>query len=301
MNTCPWCGAPSEKKYLHVKDYFLTQEEFDIYSCDNCGLLFTVPRPCPDVIGKYYQSEEYFSHQENKKGFVPRIYEFVKSFNIKNKVSIAIDGLPKGRLLDIGCGVGDFLFHVKQKEWDIVGIEPSEQARTIAENRLNIKLLSPEESVKLQDSSFDLITLWHVLEHIDDLKFQTKEITRLLKPGGRLVIALPNFQSFDCQYFKQFWAAWDVPRHLNHFSPKTLQNIFKSLGFTYHGSKKLVWDAFYISFLSEKYLQHSLPLVRGAFIGLRSNTHACKTGMYSSLVYLFEKPLNSDNSNNHEH
>jgi len=301
MNTCPWCGKPTEKLYLHLKDEFLTKEEFDILECEDCGLLFTVPRPEPSVIGKYYQSDEYYSHQTNQKGVVPRIYEFVKRFNIKNKVNIALQNLPKGKLLDIGCGVGDFLAQVKQKGWEIQGIEPSEDAKNIAEARLGFRPLAPEQSHELEDASFDVITLWHVLEHVDDLKTQTSEITRLLKPGGRLVIALPNFQSFDCQHYKDAWAAWDVPRHLNHFAPKTLQNIFESLGFSYRGSKKLVWDAFYISFLSEKYLHHSLPLVRGAFLGLKSNTQACKTGMYSSLVYVFEKPMPDAKTLNHEH
>ena len=290
MNTCPWCGNPSEKRYLQVKDYFLSQEDFEIYQCEHCGLLFTEPRPEPSVIGKYYQSEEYYSHQQNKKGLVPRIYEFVKSFNIKNKAGMAIQGLPKGKLLDIGCGVGDFLCQVKHQGWEVTGIEPSDQAKDIAEKRLGIRPLAPEDSVTLPSASFDVITLWHVLEHVDDLKFQTSEITRLLKPGGRLVIALPNFQSFDCQYYKDKWAAWDVPRHLNHFSPETLKSIWVSLGFLPMDTKKLVWDAFYISFLSEKYLHHSLPLVRGAFVGLRSNTKACHSGMYSSLVYRFKKP-----------
>jgi 2-polyprenyl-3-methyl-5-hydroxy-6-metoxy-1,4-benzoquinol methylase len=289
MNTCPWCGKPSEKQYLHVKDYFLTQEAFDIFECAHCGLLFTVPRPASNEIGKYYQSEAYYSHQENKKGFVPRLYETIKVFNLKKKVKMAIDGLNPGRLLDIGCGVGDFLCQVKQNNWDIMGIEPSDGAKSIAETRLGFRPLDPAASSTLPDASFDVITLWHVLEHIDDLQFQTSEIVRLLKPNGRLIIALPNFQSFDCQYYKEKWAAWDVPRHLNHFSPDTLRSIVVSLGFVPLDTKKLIWDAYYISFLSERYGHHSVPLLRGAWVGLRSNLKARRSGMYSSLVYRFQK------------
>lgn len=290
MNTCPWCGTPSEKSYLRVKDHFLSQETFDIIECEHCGLLYTTPRPDPDVIGKYYQSEDYFSHQENKQGLIPRLYEFVKSFNIKNKVHMAIGGLPKGKLLDIGCGVGDFLAKVMQEGWEVVGLEPSDDAKNIAEKRLGFRPLCPKDSFTLPDASFDVVTLWHVLEHVDDLKTQTSEIGRILKPGGRLVIALPNFQSFDCQYFKECWAAWDVPRHLNHFSKETLQKMMVSLGFLPVGCKKLIWDAFYISYLSEKYQGRSLALLRGAWVGLRSNFKARRSGMYSSLVYIFEKP-----------
>ena len=294
MNICPWCGTPSEKQYLHLKDHFLTQEDFDIFECKQCGLLFTTPRPDSNAIGKYYQSEEYYSHQQNQSGFIPRLYERVKTINLRNKVNLAIGGLPTGRLLDIGCGVGDFLRQVKTRQWEINGIEPSESARSIAESRLNFRPIDPTAITSLQDASFDVITLWHVLEHVDDLKSETHEILRLLKPGGRLIVALPNYQSFDCQYFKDKWAAWDVPRHLNHFSQKTLQNIFISLGFIPMDVKKLVWDAYYISFLSERYAKRNLPLLRGALVGLRSNLKARRSGMYSSLVYRFEKPLNNE-------
>ena len=261
-----------------------------MFHCEHCGLLFTMPRPAPDVIGKYYQSEEYYSHQENKQGFIPKIYEKVKTVNLKNKVKMAIGGLPKGRLLDIGCGVGDFLLQVKAKGWDVMGVEPSADAKVIAYKRLGFNPLDPSQYASLPDQSFDAITMWHVLEHVDDLKSQTKELVRLLKPNGRLIIALPNYQSFDCQYYKEYWAAWDVPRHLNHFSEACLCGIFKENGFKYIDTQKLKWDAYYISYLSEKYRKHALPLVRGFWVGLRSNCKAHHNGMYSSLVYRFQKP-----------
>ena len=242
MTSCPWCGNPSEKLYIKVKDYFLTQEEFEIFECDHCHLLFTTPRPTPDKIGEYYKSDEYYSHQQNTKGFIPRIYEFVKSFNIKHKVNLALKDLPQGRLLDIGCGVGDFLLEVKNKGWQIVGIEPSDDAKTIAQQRLGIRPHDPAESKNMDDASFDVITLWHVLEHVDDLKSQISELYRLLKPNGRLIIALPNYQSFDSQYYKDKWAAWDVPRHLNHFSKDTLCSILTESNFQYIDCHKLKWD-----------------------------------------------------------
>ena len=287
---CPWCGSPTDKTVLQLKDYFLSKEDFAIMECPHCGLRFTHPRPASEVIGKYYQSEEYYSHQQNKKGLVPRIYEFVKTFNIKHKASLALGGLTQGQLLDIGCGVGDFLVYVKKQGWEVQGIEPSDDARKIAETRLGFMPKSPSESSIFEDHSFDVITMWHVLEHIDDLHFQTSEIVRLLKPGGRLIIALPNFQSFDCQYYKEKWAAWDVPRHLNHFAPDVLRGMFSSLGFQVIDTQKLIWDSYYISFMSERFLGHAIPLVRGAWVGLRSNWMARHNGMYSSLVYRFQKP-----------
>ena len=289
MNTCPWCGNQTNHLYLKVKDYFLTQEEFELFQCDHCGLVFTVPRPAPEVIGKYYKSEAYYSHQQNSKGFIPRVYEMVKTINLKGKVAMATSDMAKGRLLDIGCGVGDFLLQVKKMGWEVMGIEPSEQAASIAQTRLGFTPLQPSDYNKLPDQSFDVITMWHVLEHVDDLKFQTNEWKRLLKPGGRLIIALPNYQSFDCQYYSDKWAAWDVPRHLNHFTQACLHGILNSVDFKYIDTQRLIWDAYYISFLSEKYLNHSLPLIRGAWVGLKSNCKARKSGMYSSLVYRYEK------------
>lgn len=274
---------------MKVKDYFLTQEEFELFQCDHCGLVFTVPRPTPEVIGNYYKSDEYYSHQQNSKGFIPKIYERVKSINLRGKVAMATSDMVKGRLLDIGCGVGDFLLQIKKLGWEVMGIEPSEQAANIAQSRLGFTPLIPTDYEKLPDQSFDVITMWHVLEHVDDLKSQTKELKRLLRPGGRLVIALPNYQSFDCQYYNDKWAAWDVPRHLNHFTQDCLQGILNANDFKYLDTQRLIWDAYYISFLSEKYLGHSFPLIRGAWVGLKSNCKARRSGMYSSLVYRYEK------------
>ena len=289
MNTCPWCHTPSNKTYLKVKDYFLSQEDFEILECEQCGLLFTVPRPDASHIDKYYQSEDYFSHQQNKKGFIPRLYELVKKPNLKHKVSLALGKRSSGRVLDIGCGVGDFLSAVKQRGFEVVGIEPSEQARMIAKERIGVEPLDPSALLTLPSASFDVITMWHVLEHVDDLQAEISELSRLLKPDGTLILALPNFKSFDAQYYKHTWAAWDVPRHLNHFCPDSIRSIISNTDFNLFDIQKLRWDAYYISFLSEKYLCHSLPLVRGFLIGLRSNLKASHTGMYSSLVYRFCK------------
>ena len=286
---CPWCGCTENTSYLKVKDYFLTREEFEILECPQCHLLYTSPRPSLPESQRYYQSNNYFSHQENKSGFIPRVYEFVKSFNIHSKVRMATKGMTPGSALDIGCGVGDFLFSLQRRGWSVNGIEPSSQARNIASKRLGFTPLDPTESPALPDASFDLVTLWHVLEHVDDLALQISELQRLLKPGGRLIIALPNFTSFDAQFYKEHWAAWDVPRHLNHFSPEFMQSMFANLSFQYIDNHKLIWDAFYISYLSESFLNHSLPLIRGFFVGLRSNTKALRSGRYSSLVYRFQK------------
>ena len=286
---CPWCGSENAQLHLELKDLFLTQEQFKILECKDCGLLYTTPRPNKEEIGRYYKSDEYYSHQENKEGFIPKVYEKVKSINLKNKYHIATEKTTKGKILDIGCGVGDFLHTMEQQGWDCTGVEPSENAKAIARKRIKAQLLSSEEQENLPEGSFDVITMWHVLEHVDALRWQIQQLYRLCKPGGRIVIALPNYKSYDGQYYKAEWAAYDVPRHLNHFDQKTLINLFEENEMKHVKTKKLYWDAFYISYMSEKYRHHSLPLVRGVFRGIISNLKARRTGEWSSLVYVFER------------
>lgn len=286
---CPWCESQKTQIHLWLKDEFLSKEEFQIYECQNCGLLFTEPRPGKDKIGEYYKSEEYYSHQENKKGFVPRLYESVKSINLKNKYKMATEGKKQGKILDIGCGVGDFLHIMESKGWETIGIEPSEEAQEIAKKRTKAQLYSPDAIQQLPDEHFDLITMWHVLEHVDDLKTEIAQLERMLKKGGRLLLALPNFKSYDATFYKEKWAAYDVPRHLNHFCRKSISKIFNNSGLQLTKILKLRWDAYYISYMSELYKGHSLSLFKGAFRGMVSNIKARRSGEWSSLVYVFEK------------
>jgi len=288
-NKCPWCDSDKAQINLWLKDEFLTKEDFHICECLNCGLLYTMPRPDKDHIGAYYKSEDYYSHKENTKGFVPKLYERIKKNNLKNKYQLATKGLSVGKMLEIGCGVGDFLHTAEEHGWECIGVEPSEEAKAIATKRTKASVLSSEELESLADEQFDLITMWHVLEHVDDLRWEMDQLQRLIKPHGRIVIAVPNYKSYDGQYYKEHWAAYDVPRHLNHFNRTVLTKMFKTKGLELKKMDKLKWDAYYISYMSEQYRIHSLPLVRGAFRGLISNSKARKSGEWSSLVYIFEK------------
>ena len=224
-----------------------------------------------EKIGAYYKSEAYYSHQENKKGFIPKVYERVKTINLKHKYRLATSGIQPGKLLDIGCGVGDFLHTAEMHGWECIGVEPSEDAKAIAQKRMKGKIITSEELEGFPDGAFDVITMWHVLEHVDDLKWQVAQLQRLVKPSGRVIIALPNYKSYDGQFYKEHWAAYDVPRHLNHFNRITLSKIFKTSGLELVKMDKLKWDAYYISYLSEQYRHHSLPLVRGLYRGFISN------------------------------
>jgi len=192
-------------------------------------------------------------------------------------------------LLDFGCGVGDFLHFAQQKGYETTGADVSSDARQFASQKLGQKILSPDEAFALSDGSFDIITMWHVLEHISDLKRQVAELNRLLADGGRLVIALPNYQSYDAQYYKDKWAAYDVPRHLNHFSRQALEKIFSGTPLRLVRVEALKWDAYYISMMSEGYAGHSGAFLKGVLTGLKSNCAARKSGQYSSMVYIFER------------
>ena len=288
-NKCPWCDSDKAQINLWLKDEFLTKEDFHICECLNCGLLYTMPRPDKDHIGAYYKSEEYYSHQENTRGFIPKVYEKIKKVNLKHKYQLTTKGLEVGKMLDIGCGVGDFLHTAEEYGWECMGVEPSEEARAIAQKRMKAKIVSSEDLENIPDEYFNVITMWHVLEHVDNLKWQVAQLQRLVKQSGRVVIALPNYKSYDGQYYKELWAAYDVPRHLNHFNKTTLIKIFKTNGLEIVKLDKLKWDAYYISYMSEQYKLHNLPLVRGAMRGLISNCKARKSGEWSSLVYVFVK------------
>lgn len=286
---CPWCDSEKNQIYLWLKDEFLSMEEFQIYECLQCGLLFTEPRPEKDKIGEYYKSEEYYSHQENKKGFIPKLYEKVKVINLKHKYKVATKGKTAGKLLDIGCGVGDYIKTAEQHGWQCTGVEPSDIAREIAGKKIQAKIIQSEELEKIPDKTFDVITMWHVLEHVDNIKWQVTQLQRLLKENGRIIIAVPNYKSYDANYYKEKWAAYDVPRHLNHFNQKTMVKIFKTNDLELISTNRLKWDAYYISYMSEQYRHHKFPLIKGAYRGLVSNCKARKTKEWSSMVYVFEK------------
>lgn len=289
QKNCLICQKDALIHELHTKDYFLSQEEFDLLRCTNCGVIITKPFPSPEKLGSYYDSGEYFSHGGNEKGLVPEIYNFIKGVNIKKKFQQVTKDLDTGKVLDIGCGIGDFLAYCKKEGWKVSGLEPNEQARKLVLKNHQIEVEDVSEISKLPNEQFDLITLFHVLEHVAEPKDMVSEILRILKPGGRLVIALPNNASWDAKHYKAFWAAWDVPRHLFHFNPKSVSSFMKEFLLEEEMIKPMVWDAFYVSLLSEKYKGKSSPLMRAGFKGLFSNMKAYQNGNYSSLMYFFRK------------
>jgi SAM-dependent methyltransferase len=275
-----------ENGYIRTKDFLVTGEEFSLVQNENYSFLETRPRPDLKDLAKYYQSEEYISHTDSKKGAIAFLYQKVKSYSLVKKVKLISKlNSGKGNLLDIGAGTGEFLRMAQRKGWVISGVEPNEGARNFAYKK-NITL---DESIAVLDGKiFDVVTLWHVLEHMPDLQNTIQNIKQLVKVGGTLVIAVPNFNSFDAKHYKNYWAAFDVPRHLWHFSQDAMREIFCS-EFELVKTKPLLFDSFYVSLLSEKYKSGNSFSMKAFFIGLLSNLMAWRNKEYSSLIYCYKK------------
>ncbi|WP_291103606.1 MULTISPECIES: class I SAM-dependent methyltransferase [unclassified Flavobacterium] len=276
----------NKKHFLTVKDYSVSKETFDLYHDEVLDMLITFPQPSLDNLGKYYESEDYISHTDNKRSLFEKAYHFVKSIALKNKLNLINLLQPnKGKILDIGAGTGDFLAVAKKDGWQIIGVEPSEKAKTIAKNKgvSFVKLTS-----ELENNSFDVISMWHVLEHVPDLDKQIKELKRLLKPTGTLIIAVPNFKSFDAKHYGNFWAAYDVPIHFWHFSKTAIKLLFEKEEMQLEKVLPMKFDSFYVSLLSEKYKSGKMNFIKAFFIGLQSNWYARKNFEYSSHIYIIK-------------
>lgn len=273
------------KPYLHTKDYFYTNEEFTLVYDSDYHMLVTTPQPAK--IETYYPNNTYISHSDNATSVIDRIYLLVKKFSLHHKTKLLSALHPnKGSILDIGAGTGDFLVAAKKSNWHVTGIEPNQTARHLA-RRKHIPIYSKLD--ELQERTFDVITLWHVLEHIPDLQEQITIISNLLKSNGTLIIAVPNFKSYDAAYYKQHWAAYDVPRHLWHFSKLSIQKLFDKHNFQLITTKPMWFDSFYVSLLSEKYKRGRNNFASGFLRGLASNISGLRTKEYSSHIYILKK------------
>ncbi len=276
----------NKKHFLTVKDYSVSQETFDLYHDETLDMLITSPQPSLENLGKYYESEDYISHTDNKRSLFEKLYHFIKSIALKNKLNL-INSLQsnKGRILDIGAGTGDFLSVAKKDGWQTTGVEPSDKAKVIAKNK-GVSFV--EETSELENHSFDVISMWHVLEHVPDLDKQIKELKRLLKPTGALIIAVPNFKSFEAKHYGKFWAAYDVPIHFWHFSKTAIKLLFEKEEMKLEKVLPMKFDSFYVSLLSEKYKSGKMNFVKAFFIGLQSNWKAKKNFEYSSHIYILK-------------
>jgi 2-polyprenyl-3-methyl-5-hydroxy-6-metoxy-1,4-benzoquinol methylase len=270
------------KSFLKTKDFAVSGEEFELMLDMELNMLRTYPEP--ENLDSYYNSETYISHTDSADNLIDKLYQYIKKYNLKRKVSLIHKYADTNKtLLDIGAGTGSFLESAKQNGWNVYGIEPGKKARELAEKK-GLKL---KESLDLLEKKrFQVITLWHVLEHLPDLEAQIKRITSLLEKDGTLIIAVPNFQSYDARYYKEYWAAYDVPRHLSHFSQLSIKKLFSKNGMKLEKISPMIFDSFYVSLLSEKYKYGTRNFLRAFIIGLKSNIRAWKTKEYSSLLYI---------------
>lgn len=275
-----------DKIYLSVKDYLVSGETFDLVYDETYDFLKTTPKPKTENLPKYYESEDYISHTDDKRGLFSSLYQLVKKWSLKKKTKLIINQNGEvGSLLDVGAGTGDFLKVAKEKGWKVNGTEPNKNAAKLAfEKGFNLKPSLNEFSGK----EFDVVTLWHVLEHVPNLEETIIELSNLVKPNGTLIIAVPNFKSFDAQHYGKFWAAFDAPRHLWHFSKHSIEKFFAP-NFHLQQIEPMIFDSFYVSLLSEKYKTGNKFSLKAFWIGLLSNLKAKSTKEYSSHVYCFKK------------
>ncbi len=277
------------KHFLNVKDYSVSQETFELLHDAELDMLITHPQPSLEKLPSYYESKDYISHTDGKKTLFEKMYQFVKGIALKNKLKLINSQSQKGKILDIGAGVGDFLMTAKNDGWEIIGIEPSEKAKGIAIK----KGVSFVNDVKeIESHSLDVITMWHVLEHVPNLEEQITELKRMIKPNGTIIIAVPNFNSFDANYYGQYWAAYDVPIHLWHFSKTAIQKLFVKERLELVDVLPMKFDSFYVSLLSEKYKTGKMNYFKAFWIGLQSNRYGKANSEYSSHIYVLKNIKN---------
>lgn len=277
------------KAYLKVKDHSVSGEVFELLKNDDFGYLETSPQPKEDQLSEYYKTEDYISHTDSKRNMFERVYHLVRSMSLKRKLRLINSfNFEDKTLLDIGCGTGDFLKVAQNNGWTISGIEPNDSARNIANSKTNNAVFKVEHLEKFKPKSFDVITLWHVLEHLPALDRQSELLKKLLKDNGTLIIAVPNYHSFDAKYYKEFWAAYDVPRHLWHFSQASINKLFATIAMEVVKTLPMTFDAYYVSLLSEKYKTGRMNIFNAFRIGLLSNLKAKHSKEYSSVIYIIK-------------
>jgi 2-polyprenyl-3-methyl-5-hydroxy-6-metoxy-1,4-benzoquinol methylase len=289
LEKCPVCESKNLSLYLDSKDYFLTQEKFKIDQCQNCRFRFTNPRPSENLASTYYESPEYFSHTTGKKGLISSVYSSIRKFTVRTKSSIVGRHAQGKKALDIGCGTGEFLQSLNKLGYHTEGVEPNPMARQQAQKNFDLNIQSSFNPINYPINQFDVVTMWHVLEHMYQMKETILGIRNILNESGTLIVALPNPDSLDAHIYGKHWAAYDLPRHVYHFCPEDVERIFSNLGFEIIKILPMYFDSFYVSILSEKYQHGKINYFRALFNGFISNLNAfLKKSNYSSQIYILK-------------
>jgi 2-polyprenyl-3-methyl-5-hydroxy-6-metoxy-1,4-benzoquinol methylase len=287
LSICPVCERTSFSLFMELEDHFLSREVFCVVVCGSCGFRFTNPRPQGNEIAAYYQSDEYISHDAGKTDFLSRIYKLARMVSIRGKYRLVKKYNKGNNILDIGCGTGEFLKFCQDNGLEATGIEPGEKARDYAKTKNSISTYENIELLGDVKGSFSCITMWHVLEHIHDLNGLMIQVKRLLTPGGMFIAAVPNSNSWDASFYKQFWAAYDVPRHLYHFTGDSITRLAEKHGFEIRQTYPQKLDAYYVSMLSEKYKFGKTRFITSIIHGLWSNLQGSRPERgHSSLIFV---------------
>ncbi len=292
---CPNCNSKEISPVITCKDFTVSSENFEIWDCKNCMLRFTQNVPGKEAIGKYYQSENYISHSDTSKGFINNLYHKVRKRTLVQKRKLVENTIGKqtGNILDLGCGTGAFLNTMKEANWGTTGLEPDKTARAKALELYGLYLENADNFYLLTPKSFDAITMWHVLEHVHDLHQYIDQLKKLLKPGGKVFIAVPNYTSYDAGYYREFWAAYDVPRHLYHFSPQAMKKLLNQHGMQIEKTEPMWFDSIYVSMLSEQYKTGKSNFIKALSVGGLSNFKALADNKKcSSVIYIASSNLN---------
>lgn len=286
---CPICNGQEFKNFIICEDHTVSKESFAITKCTNCNLLLTNPRPGKKEIASYYKSEDYISHSNKANNIINLAYKVARNFTLNGKLKLVNRLAEKKHLLDYGCGTGYFLEYCKNHQWDVAGIEPDEPARKLTEQQIGENIY-PELNIDDHPNKYDVITMWHVLEHVHDINLLLDQLKSILRKKGHLIIAIPNSDSFDAQLYQEHWAAYDVPRHLYHFNQLTFNELIKYHGFKLMETIPMKLDSFYVSMLSEKYKSGRTNYIKSMLNGWKSNRWAKKNNNnYSSIIYVLKK------------
>jgi SAM-dependent methyltransferase len=287
---CPICDAQSFQPVLTARDYTVSQKDFQLQQCSSCNFVVTSPRPDQSSISDFYKSEKYISHSGGRKTLMDKIYIQARGITLKWKHELISQYKKDGKILDYGCGTGEFLQFMQRKNWTVSGVEPSETARRKALELTKTEIFDDLKSTK---EKYDAITLWHVLEHVHDLNEKIDELISHLNDDGIIFIAVPNRESEDAKKYGSYWAGYDVPRHLWHFSQSNMQQLFNKHGLSLIKTEPMKLDSYYVSMLSENYKNPNtaslISMAKASVSGFQSNYRASKTGSYSSLIYIAKR------------
>jgi 2-polyprenyl-3-methyl-5-hydroxy-6-metoxy-1,4-benzoquinol methylase len=279
----------TNKLFLETKDFSVSGKPFELYFNHESDMLITSPRPTQDQIPSFYNSKQYVSHITKKRNLLDWVYFFVRKHTLQSKLRL-ISSFSVGHktLLDFGSGSGFFVRATSSAGWKSIGIEPSKDARQAANTILKNSIFNNSYIDNIKPNTFSVITLWHVLEHLPSLESHITKFKQLLSEDGRLVVAVPNYKSHDAHYFREYWAAYDVPRHLWHFSQDSISRLFSEFGFELEAIHPMRFDAYYVALLSTKYKYGKIKPLKALWSGFLSNYKAKQTGEYSSLIYVLK-------------